>query len=306
LTARSELTQLSTILANPRETDVLLGARDTDGDIEFRRLTINNAVREQFQQRLAAALGGLGDRLVPYEPAYKPEEDELLYVDLDNEPALRAVIGKANDPGDLESYKDDDEFIATLRMTATRVSTNPAALFLQAATPRQQLKRSRFVALTLMNNVYQTLADQSFLFETKPDCIATAGYVFIRTPAAFESMFGYMDKLRKRAQVTLRRLKKLNLIANFDDFEQASDQPQLARKLAGLDDRAYLDTLTISDIRKTVKRFRLTSEIQFQGDKLVFEGSPSKRWLIPRILDDDYLDSGMTQAKYEVNSKRAR
>jgi hypothetical protein len=39
--------------------------------------------------------------------------------------------------------------------------------------------------------------------------------------------------------------------------------------------------------------------------KLLFEGSLARRWLILKLLDDDYLGSTMTHEKYEVNSKSA-
>ena len=38
-------------------------------------------------------------------------------------------------------------------------------------------------------------------------------------------------------------------------------------------------------------------------EKLLFEANPNKRWLILKLLDDDYLGSIMTNEKYEVNSK---
>jgi len=38
---------------------------------------------------------------------------------------------------------------------------------------------------------------------------------------------------------------------------------------------------------------------------LLFEANLTKRWLILKLLDDDYLDSTMTHEKYEVNSESA-
>lgn len=40
-------------------------------------------------------------------------------------------------------------------------------------------------------------------------------------------------------------------------------------------------------------------------EKLLFENDREKRWLILKLLDDDYLGSVMTRQKYEVNSKSA-
>ena len=38
-------------------------------------------------------------------------------------------------------------------------------------------------------------------------------------------------------------------------------------------------------------------------EKLRFDNSRERRWLILKLLDDDYLGSVMTRQKYEVNSK---
>jgi hypothetical protein len=40
-------------------------------------------------------------------------------------------------------------------------------------------------------------------------------------------------------------------------------------------------------------------------EKLLFEVDLAKRWLILKVLDDDYLGSTMTNERYEVNSKSA-
>lgn len=38
----------------------------------------------------------------------------------------------------------------------------------------------------------------------------------------------------------------------------------------------------------------------------MFDPAPDKRWLILKLLDDDYLESVMTELKYESNSKISR
>jgi hypothetical protein len=59
------------------------------------------------------------------------------------------------------------------------------------------------------------------------------------------------------------------------------------------------------DIRRTIEAFDLDVQIvrENRHEKLLFEANPNKRWLILKLLDDDYLGSIMTNEKYEVNSK---
>jgi hypothetical protein len=41
-------------------------------------------------------------------------------------------------------------------------------------------------------------------------------------------------------------------------------------------------------------------------DHLKFDPDPSRRWILLKLLDDDYLNSNMTDNKYEANSKLLR
>jgi hypothetical protein len=57
----------------------------------------------------------------------------------------------------------------------------------------------------------------------------------------------------------------------------------------------------------TIDEFHLDLQIVDENgqEKLLFEPGVKKRWLLLKLLDDDYLGSVMTEQKYEVNSKSA-
>jgi hypothetical protein len=78
-------------------------------------------------------------------------------------------------------------------------------------------------------------------------------------------------------------------------------------KLAQIARKPYLNRVTIQDIRRTIQEFHLDVRIvQEDGEeKILFEQNPNKRWLILKLLDDDFLGSIMTNQKYEVTSKSA-
>jgi hypothetical protein len=64
----------------------------------------------------------------------------------------------------------------------------------------------------------------------------------------------------------------------------------------------------MQDIRRTIEEFHIDLRIVEENgqEKLLFEGGAvAKRWLILKLLDDDYLGSTMTNERYEVNSKSA-
>ena len=76
-------------------------------------------------------------------------------------------------------------------------------------------------------------------------------------------------------------------------------------KLAVISTKPYLAQIAIADIRRAIEEHGLPVEVvQEHGEeKLVFDPDPSRRWILLKLLDDDYLNSVMTHLKYEVNSK---
>ena len=82
---------------------------------------------------------------------------------------------------------------------------------------------------------------------------------------------------------------------------------QMMAKLAQIAKKPYLNRVTMQDIRRTINEFHLDVQIVEENgqERLLFEANPNKRWIILKMLDDDYLGSVMTNQKYEVNSKSA-
>lgn len=93
-----------------------------------------------------------------------------------------------------------------------------------------------------------------------------------------------------------------------DRFSKAACTSQLPMmmKLTSLAKKPYVPKVTMEDLKRTFSEFNLDIQTVCQNgtEELVFESSPKKRWIILKLLDDDYLGSVMTREKYETNSKR--
>jgi hypothetical protein len=115
-----------------------------------------------------------------------------------------------------------------------------------------------------------------------------------------------LEELRAKANATVDMVLAQVPISNADAFRATcTGQLQMLSKLAQIAGKPYLGRVTIQDIRRTIDEFHIAVQIVHEEgqDKLLFEGSLTKRWLILKLLDDDYLGSTMTHEKYEVNSK---
>lgn len=122
----------------------------------------------------------------------------------------------------------------------------------------------------------------------------------------FHRLFGYFEELRKEADAILAKVVNQIPISNDEAFRAACrGQLQMVSKLNQIAQKPYFGNITMDDIQRTIDHCKLDVEIiEVDGArKLVFEPSPQKRWLILKLLDDDFLESTMTGNMYASNSK---
>lgn len=94
-------------------------------------------------------------------------------------------------------------------------------------------------------------------------------------------------------------------IDNFEAFAQDCEKHIVKmRKLKNIATKPYLSGITIGHIKKVVKKYNL--DLKIEGDegeeKVVYD--PRNKWVLLRLLDDDYLWSMLTEQSYEVSGKR--
>jgi hypothetical protein len=118
-------------------------------------------------------------------------------------------------------------------------------------------------------------------------------------------MFRFFELLLESAKEILKTIKTHVPISNFNDFAKDCEGHVLKlAKLNNIAQKPYLMRLTMVDIRKTIKNFSLNVQVAKIGGKEMLVYDDSDKWGILNLLDDYYLMSEMTGAKYDVNSKR--
>jgi hypothetical protein len=294
--------------ANPAANVLLVSQPDEDTVIQ--RLSLDGALATDFRQVARDACSNIigNMRLRLYDPGYKPDSDELSYVDLSANAELATQIQELAGVQRAELFREDDEIIDALRLYSIVVSPSARrhAVFLRTYSPKKELTRKSGFAAILGRGHYNKVETKIFLFDWKVDCFAWSGYLFIHNIAAFQRIFNYFEELRERANQTLDIILAQVPVSNVDEFRNScTGQIQMISKLAQIARKPYLAAVTMADIRRTINEFNLDIQIADVGgrEQLVFEATPSKRWLILKLLDDDYLGSIMTTLKYEVNSK---
>jgi Kiwa KwaB-like protein len=313
MSAEQALARLRQFLGRARQVSVVVGA-DVEGDEEvvdtIQRLNVHQNVADQFKTVAGAFLDGLGEVVLrPYEAGYKPDAHELLYLSLEGREDLQSIVTSVCDVDSLEIFAENEDVVGHLKFYAIIAGSGQRkAAFFRVTGPKLELHRRREFALLFQRGTFNRVEAKVFVFDENVDCFAWDGYMFIRRVNNFHRMFRYFEALRSRADATLTTVLARIPVANAEEFRAAAGrQLQMLGKLQSIAQKPYLARVTMDDLEHTIRDYNLDVAIQGAGEAraLVFSPEPEKRWLILKLLDDDFLGSVMTAQKYEVNSKVA-
>jgi hypothetical protein len=167
------------------------------------------------------------------------------------------------------------------------------------------LSRSRFFAMVFRLGIYDRVVEPAFLFDHHIDCVSYSGMMFIFKKENFYEIFRFFETIRRVAEETLDTIRATVPMLNFDEFAKDCEG-HLAKleKLRNIAAKPYWGKITIEDIKKVIKKNNLSVQIAQTnaGEKLVYD--PSDKWVLLKLLDDDYLWSLMSEHSYEVSGKR--
>lgn len=309
--AEQALTRIRREMGENPVVNVVLGSRpNPDEQDDLRRLNITASLQGGFR---AIAGDALTDqlRLIPYEPGYKPDSGEICWIDLQQAPDIRQIVQRVLNFQALVIYEQDNDFVDSLVYYAlfARVAAQRGTVFFRKTSEKLVLGRGAAFAAVFRRGHYDTMEETVFLFDRNIDCWSDGRYMFIANVGNFERMFRYFEQLQARAQQTVDGVLQRVPISNAAEFRAAcTTQIRFMTKLAVIASKPYLAQIGMVDIRRAIHEHGLPVDVvQNNGQEmLVFDPDPSRRWILLKLLDDDYLNSVMTHLRYEVNSKIAR
>lgn len=304
-----DLASLTDFLRRARTANLLIASEINGPDRipAIQRLNLHEDVASDFLQTARAAVTP-EVALRCYEPAYKPEPGELLCIPLDESEAVASTVEAFRRIDQVQLFTEDNEFVRRLRFYAIVVGSHPGrqAIFFRHYSPKKELSRHTDFALMLWRGNYNHVRERIFLFDDAVDCFSWGGTLFIKNVTQFQRIFNYFDELRRKAHATIQAVHRRVPIHNLADFELAcSGNSLMLTKLASISRKPYLSRVTFLDVERAIQEFSLDIDVVRDGHthQLVFDPDRERRWLILKLLDDDYLGSVMTDEKYEVNSK---
>lgn len=257
---------------------------------------------------VATAETVLGCRLLPYDPSYKPDPYEAMYIELDSHTPVKNLVDSMLDVGNLDLMTDDPDYYRHISFYGIAHKANGHNwLLLRSISPKNVLKRSRKLGIIFQDGVYDRLESEVLLLDRDIDCFAWDGYMYILNPTGFHRLTQYHEEVISAASAVIDDAALRIPILNLEAFKEIGTHDyRMAAKLASIKNKPYLSTLTFEKVRQVIQQHNLPIAIAPDTDgteKLVFDKDPRRRFLILKVLDDDYLHSNMTEQDYAVNSK---
>jgi len=297
-----------------RPTVVLGGRRDDDGIPGYRAAQLSRDLAEEFGEMVRRSLGNWnsdyeeGDLVLqPYDPGYRPESHEVVWLRHAEHPELTRFLGSIPEVADAEVFEEDDPFLDEIRffvVTAVIDGGVRVRLFRTLA-PSKKLTRSKGIVAHLVGRRFEKIEDVSLVFEPGFQVVAVGDYMFVFSLHAYETLFQFYGELRATAEAALEEIGELVPIANFDEFrEDAVAHVNKIRKLRNIMRSSYVRELDMERLKATIREFGLPVRVVTEDGQEKLAYDPSEPWALLQLLEDQFVNSPTTGRKYAANSKR--
>ncbi len=232
---------------------------------------------------------------------YKPEEGQLLFIEDFEIP--EPIINALQNPVSLDELnKDDFENIRSI-FCAREVTGGGNEVVFNTFDSRKIIKSTRWkTILFYRQGVFTDFEDKMLVIEEKIDALFRDGTLFFRSFMNAKKIFGdllneyFREATDDEVQEFSRQFFSTQIPEEFLDTR--------ARKLIF----SIIKAQSYPEIRKVVEigrnKFGLRLETGEDGSKLKVPADKKDFKKFLKLLNDDLLESPLTESKYETNSKR--
>lgn len=236
-----------------------------------------------------------------------PLEDEIEPLNLSEYNSILEQLTPLLALTGIDVFEEDEHFVSGLRfyvMIAQPPEGDPVYFF-RSHSPKKVLTQSRTLAIWKHRGSYDRVRAPIFLFDEDVDCMSRSGVMFVLNKKSFQNIFRFFEEIQKTAKKTLSIIKKYIPIHNFEEFERDCERHLWKlRKLGNMVAKPYLHKITMEHIMDTINRHHLSVRTEGVDGQEMIVYDPKDKWVLLRLLDDDYLWSTLTEQGYEVNGKR--
>jgi hypothetical protein len=295
-----------------RRVELAVTSGKAGGTHSSRSLALNEDARDFFADAAAGVIAKLqaADAFLPYDATYKPDDGEFEWALLTQFPQIKLALSRLEHFSTLGSFSPGDKaFKKDLKYATTvlRDDSQTAYLF-RSFTRSHELSEKKKITLTMRDGRFGPPVERLFQFDEDADAVVVDQVLLVIHKVAFRRIFEAMTAVYAEAKTAAAAVNAKFPIKNFDVFEAAvSNDPNMADKVIAITRRPYFPILDMAAVEQTNTRFKrgVPTVVENGVTSFEFRNGPGERWKLLKLLDDDHLTSPMTQADYEVNSKKA-
>lgn len=249
------------------------------------------------KQQLSKLLETVDLEYIEYNPAINLDKNHVETIKREEVHYLDEILQDMNS-ADLNIF--DMKQSKNLWAYAIKIGNSGITLF-RKYTEKRILDIKGWIPLFVQNGVFNKLTDSILTIDKDIDCIYYDGKVFILDKTHFEKIFSFMDKFILEIDANICHLEEKSLVDDITALQKlCKSDPRKIKKLNKVLKSDILNSLNTKRISEINRQYNLDLDFTEDGKIIV---SHKNIWTVLRVLDDEYLESSMTDNKYEVHSK---
>lgn len=291
---------------------LVMAAKSREG-MSFTRVQIGNGVGDKFievlshQQeawRRSAEEDGIAlfdltrsDATHDHERPYLAEAEEALVGKL---PSMDEIAQMPHfDEGDLDYVKNLKYYVLMLTCPIGRT-----VMAIRHYTGGRKLSTTGKFTMFMQRGQYDVLDESALVFDSRLDAVAADGFVFVENQTQFSQALGYDEHVRSRgARVLTDMGGSITMPAGFTEW--CDKGVRKYAKICRIAESGVVDRLELEKVRQVIADFGLDIKADVVGNRLVFDfDEQTVGWDFLKLLDQDYLESGLTSEQFEAVQKR--
>lgn len=258
---------------------------------------IGEALITIVKQQLSKLLETVDLEYIEYNPAINLDKNHIETIKREEVHYLDEILQDMNS-ADLNIF--DMKQSKNLWAYAIKIGNSGITLF-RKYTEKRILDIKGWIPLFVQNGVFNKLTDSILTIDKDIDCIYYDGKVFILDKIQFEKIFSFMDKFILEIDANICHLEEKSLVDDITALQKlCKSDPRKIKKLNKVLKSDILNSLNTKRISEINRQYNLDLDFTEDGKIIV---SHKNIWTVLRVLDDEYLESSMTDNKYEVHSK---
>lgn len=258
---------------------------------------IGEALITIVKQQLSKLLETVDLEYIEYNPAINLDKNHVETIKREEVHYLDEILQDMNS-ADLNIF--DMKQSKNLWAYAIKIGNSGITLF-RKYTEKRILDIKGWIPLFVQNGVFNKLTDSILTIDKDIDCIYYDGKMFILDKTHFEKIFSFMDKFILEIDANICHLEEKSLVDDITALQKlCKSDPRKIKKLNKVLKSDILNSLNTKRISEINRQYNLDLNFTEDGKIIV---SHKNIWTVLRVLDDEYLESSMTDNKYEVHSK---